>query len=171
MTNKNVEARIALCIIRAQKSSDAGKGINRISLSKKNSRPCMLGYGFKETPILEAIRLIRRNKTRFNYWVERKPDQNGILSILVYFDFKIDETRYQVSFHNHNCTNELESYVNTGRKTHWHKTYSSFYSCTKLQEYYQIPQAVVEFDENDSEISSHRDENRRNHTGRRTRWC
>lgn len=171
MTNKSVEARIALCIIRAQKSSDTGKGINRISLSKKNSRPCMLGYGFKETPILEAIRLIRRNKTRFNYWVERKPDQNGILSILVYFDFKIDETRYQVSFHNHNCSNELESYVNTGRKTHWHKTYSSFYSCTKLQEYYQIPQAVVEFDENDSEMTSHRDENRRNHTGRRTRWC
>ena len=170
MTNKSVEARIALCIIRAQKSSDAGKGIDRISLSKKNSRPCRMGYAFKETPILEAIKLIRNNKTQFNYWVERKPDQNGILSIIVYFDFKIDETRYQVSFHNHGCK-ELTRYVNTGRKTYWHKKFSSFYSCTKLQEYYQIPQAVVEFDDCDSEISSHRDENRRNHnyTGRRTR--
>lgn len=170
---KSVEARIALCIIRAQKSSDTGKGIDRISLSKKNSRPCRMGYGFKEADILEAIRLIRRNKTRFNYWVEFAPDQNGVNSIVVYFDFKLDDKRYQVSFHNHNCGNELESYVNTGRKTYWHKTFSSFYSCTKLQEYYQIPQAVVEFDDCDSDVSSHRDENRRNHnyTGRRTGWC
>jgi len=96
---KNVEAMIALCIIRAQKSSDYGKGINRISLSKKLSRPCRMGYGFKEDDILEAIRLIRRNKTQFNYWVEFAPDQNGVNSILVYFDFKIDDKRYQVSFH------------------------------------------------------------------------
>ena len=168
---KNVEARIALCIIRAQKSSDAGKGIDRISLSKKLSRPCMMGYGFKEADVLEAIRLIRRNKTRFNYWAEFAPDQNGVNSIVVYFDFKVDDKRYQVSFHNHNYGNELESYVNTGRKTHWHKKFSSFYSCTKLQEYYQIPQAVVESNEDDFEMSSRRDENRRNRTGRRTRWC
>ena len=167
---KSVEARIALCIIRAQKSSDAGKGIDRISLSKKYSRPCRMGYGFKEADILEAIRLIRRNKTQFNYWVEFAPDQNGVNSIVVYFDFKIENKRYQVSFHNHGCK-ELDNYVNTGRKTHWHKTVSSYYSCTKLQEYYQIPQAVVESNEDDSEISSHRDENRRNHTGRRARWC
>jgi hypothetical protein len=145
MTNK-VEARIALCIIRAQKSSDYGKGINRISLSKTASRPSRMGYGFKEADILEAIRLIRRNKTQFNYWVEVAPDQNGVNSILVYFDFKIDGKRFQVSFHNHNCGNELESYVNTGRKTHWRKNNSSYYSCIKLQEYYQIPQAVVESD-------------------------
>ena len=168
MTKNNVEARIALCIIRAQKSSDAGKGIDRISLSKKLSRPCMMGYGFKEADIVEAIRLIRRNKTQFNYWVEFAPDQNGVNSIVVYFDFKIDDKRYQVSFHNHGCK-ELGAYVNTGRKTHWHKTVSSYYSCTKLQEYYQIPQAVVESNEDDSEMSSRRDENRRNHTGRRTR--
>lgn len=102
---KNVEARIALCIIRAQKSSDAGKGIDRISLSKKLSRPCMIGYGFKEADIVEAIRLIRRNKTQFNYWAEFAPDQNGVNSIVVYFDFKIDDERYQVSFHNHGARN------------------------------------------------------------------
>ena len=142
----NVEAKIALNIIRAQKSSDYGKGINRISLSKKLSRPCRMGYGFKEADILEAIRLIRRNKTQFNYWVEFAPDQNGVNSILVYFDFKIDGKRFQVSFHNHNYGNELESYVNTGRKTHWHKNTSSFYSCIKLQEYYQIPRSEEESD-------------------------
>ena len=162
MTKNKVEARIALCIIRAQKSSDYGKGINRISLSNKSSRPCRMGYGFKEADILEAIRLIRRNKTQFNYWVEVAPDQNDVTSILVYFDFKINEKRFQVSFHNHNCSNELESYVNTGRKTHWHKNTSSYYSCIKLQEYYQIPKAVTESDKDDSF---------RNRSGRRTRWC
>lgn len=149
MTNSSVEAMIALRLIQAQTASDKAKFIKRIPLNKKDFRPCKMGYDFKQKAILEAIRLIRTNKTSFNYYVEEVPDQNGIMSILVYFDFKIKNKRYQISFHNHNCENELKFYVNTGRKTHWHKNYTSYYSCIKLQEFYKIPRAELESENED----------------------
>ena len=145
--NGDINAMIALRIFQAQKASDAGKGLERLNASRDISRPCdVFRYGFKEKPILEALRLIRRNKTQFNYWVVEGPDQNGYPSIIVYFDFKIEGTRYQVSFHNplNRCGNELLSYVNTGRATRWRKSISSVESCNALQRYYNIPEAKSE---------------------------
>lgn len=167
MTNNSVEAMIALRIIQAQASSDAGKGLNRLSLEPDKARPCeVLKYSFKVKPILEAIKLIRTNKTHFNYWVEESPDQNGYDSIIVYFDFKINGSRYQVSFHNPlNTSGELKKYISTGRKTRWNKNLGgSFDACQELQRYYSIPRSDIEM--LDDEIVQ-RDHNRRGNNRRR----
>ena len=69
--NNNVESIIALNIIQAQMASDAGKGKKNLALDKSLERgPMRMGYSLKETYILRALRLIRNNKTQFNYWVE-----------------------------------------------------------------------------------------------------
>ena len=138
--NNNVEAIIALRIIEAQIASDSGKGLKRLNVAKQYSRSYKhLGYALKGNPIVEALKLIRANKTRFNYWCCEAPDQNGNDSIIVYFDFKLNDTRYQVSFHNHGVK-ELRNYINTGRKTHWFKQINSLESCKALQRFYDIPE-------------------------------
>ena len=144
--NNNVESIIALNIIQAQMASDAGKGKKNLSLDKNLERgPMRMGYSLKETYILRALRLIRNNKTQFNYWVIIEGDQNGVPSIVVYFDFKIDGKRYQISFHNHACGEELRSMVNTGRKTRWnHEIGGSVNGCKALQNYYEISGEEIE---------------------------
>lgn len=158
-----IESIIALNIIQAQMSSDAGKGKKNLTLDKNLERgPIRMGYGLKETYLLRALRLIRNNKTQFNYWVEIEGDQNGVPSIIVYLDFKIDGKRYQVSFHNHNCGEELKAMVNTGRKTRWnHKIGGSVDGCKALQNFYEISGEEIESEFVDKVTNSRRNGCRR----------
>ena len=58
----------------------------------------------------------------FHYWIENTPDQNGYDSVIVYFDFKIDGKRHQISFHT--PMNQVKGVLvknKTGRKTRWDK--------------------------------------------------
>ena len=162
-TNTNVEAMIALKICQAQMASDAGKRRKNLSLTKPLERnPLINGYECKEDYILYALRLIRANKTRFNYWVTEAPDQNGYESIIVYFDFMFQNVRYQVSFHTpeNRATKELRNLVNTGRKTRWNKNIDSVDSCKALQMYYGIESPSYQ------ESESERDPDRRRRRAR-----
>ena len=140
----NINKIIAIKLCQAQISSDAGKGLYRLDLSEnKNSERFAVyhGYAAKERYIEDALKLISKNKTDYNFWVEVGPDQNGYNSYVVYFEFKLGGERYQISFHNpirmrNQC---IKRFVNKGRKTRWNKsTGSSVMSCQRLIEYYQL---------------------------------
>lgn len=139
----NINKIIALKICETQIASDAGKYKWIINLSKHKSsqRGCKhMKYTVKPLLCKELIEIIQHNKTKFNYYVEFAPDQNGYDSILVYIDFKIDETRYQISFHNpYDKAGCLIKYIGTGRKTRWNKKIGGSYNaCNALIKYYDL---------------------------------
>jgi len=132
MTMTNIEKAIIRAIIMAQISSDAGKGIHRIYIPGGNF-PAIKKYRAKEFYELRALKMITAShRCGINFWCEFAPDQNGIDSVLVYFDIKVDGKRFQISFHNPRI--ELFSeFVNRGRKTRWTADLSgSARSCQEL---------------------------------------
>lgn len=112
---------IAYCIAGAQIASDAGKGIQEISFKKfiPQYESTLDGrYRSKDGFIIEAIKTINSTpKCGFNYYVTKGKDQNGYSSFIIYFDFKVNGKRKQVSFHCFN--NKLIQFVGKGRKTRW----------------------------------------------------
>ena len=106
---------------------------------KKHTRSGDLGYGTKDGYILQAIRLISsRKESGYNFYVEAAPDQNGYDSYVIYFDFKIEGKRHQVSFHTFS-DKKFAAYVGKGRKTHWdHNLGGSRESCHLLIEKYNL---------------------------------
>lgn len=139
-----VEKEIAKAIVRAQMASDKGKGIPELYRkgSTRLSRGAKkLGYDIKVDYIVTAIKLIRGNRQSvFHYYVEDCNDQNGYPSVLVYFDCRIpDGGRVQVSFHSpKNRADDLESYIGSGRPTHWRKSMCSREACKRLMAYYDL---------------------------------
>lgn len=135
MTMTKIEKAIIRAIIMAQIASDSGKGIHRIYLPGGNF-PGATGYKSKEFYELRALRMIRTNpRCGINYWCEIAPDQNGFPSVLVYFDIRVDGTRYQISFHNPKYTvPDFVPYLNTGRKTRWARSTSCYSVCEELAE-------------------------------------
>ena len=95
------------------------------------------GISTKDGYIKKAVNLIRSTKTNYRYWVEKAPDQNGNMSFIIYFDFKLDGERYQISFHSFNKS--WESYLSSGRKTRWDKRIGgSAYAAKMLIDYYDL---------------------------------
>lgn len=136
---KDVNKFIALAIVSAQIASDAGKRIHILDIKNKYAQ--YTGYDSKVHFQIRALEMIRTSKkTKFNYYVVRSADQNGYDSILVYFDFKIDGKRRQVSFHNPtSCSGKLRKYIGSGRVTRWNKDKnSSRDSCQELIDYYGL---------------------------------
>lgn len=120
MTMTKIQKAIVRAIVMAQIASDSGKGIHEIHLTGGNY-PGSTGYRSKEFYELRALKMIdSAYRCGINYWCELAPDQNGYESIIVYFDIKVDDMRFQVSFHNpaNNCIG-LWGYVHHGRKTRW----------------------------------------------------
>lgn len=120
------DRQVARAIVMAQMSSDAGKGkVWRDPIPVKSRVVPNFGYAFKEPMIVRALMLIDSQKESvWHYYVEQTPDQNGFLSVLVYFETKDPVTgkRLQVSFHNPfwKCQ-YLPNWVGKGRKTRWNK--------------------------------------------------
>lgn len=132
MTMTKLQKEIIRAIIMAQISSDAGKGMHRVFLPG-GQYAARKGYRAKEFYELRALTMVDSTpKCGINYWVEATPDQNGIDSILVYFDIRICEKRFQISFHNP-AWSSIRSYVGKGRKTRWtHEYYGSVDACRTL---------------------------------------
>ena len=118
---------IARAIIAAQVASDRGKRItselNDLTFVRSSRR---MGYDVKVDLIYKALSMITNTKySMFNYYCVKEPDQNGCDSVLVYFDFKMDSERHQVSFHNpYNQAKKLYKFIGTGRRTRWNKNLS-----------------------------------------------
>ena len=97
MFNLNKEIARHICL--AQTASDAGKGLNILSL-EGDKRAKLWGYSLKDKEIIKAISLINSSKItecQFRYYVVEMPDQNGNKSRVVYF-YNTQE-KIQISFH------------------------------------------------------------------------
>ena len=140
----DVNLEVAKAIIAAQDGSDFAKGNAALPLSKRQTRHTRNrrngGYKCKVNYIILALNLIRKNQTDFSYYIERKEDQNGFPSIIVYFEIKIEGKRIQVSFHTPlNKAGELEKLVSTGRRTRWNKRQGACQgACEELMDYFGI---------------------------------
>lgn len=129
---------ICINIVAAQIASDAGKGIYDIDFNHLNIKSFKMAekfaYDVKPGFILKAIEIINSNpQCGINYYVSADEDQNGYDSVIVYFDIKINDERFQVSFHTPlNKADDLIRLVGTGRKTRWRRIVGSRESCQKL---------------------------------------
>ena len=137
----SIEKEIARNVVLAQVASDSGKNIED-SVEIKGSRGAKdLGYGLKVNYIMTAIKLIRKNKTQFSYWVESAPDQNGYGSVIVYFEYILWGEILQVSFHTPESLvpREMWRLVNTGKPTSWNGVIGgSRTCCEKLKEVFEL---------------------------------
>lgn len=132
----NIEREIARHIVLSQISSDAGKGIKELHING-DKKAYKLGYKIKDAHIEHAIKLINKNKLNsFRYWVERKPDQNGHMSNVVYFTYKNNEIRLQISFHCFSRT--IRGHVNKGVITEWTKIKNCRENCGILKEIFNL---------------------------------
>lgn len=137
----SIEKEISKNIVLAQISSDTGKQLET-DLEVKGSRGAKsLGYGLKVKYIMTAIKLIRKNKTQFSYWVEASPDQNGYSSVVVYFEFPLWGNMLQVSFHTPEnlVPREMWRLVNTGKYTSWNGIIGGSRACCEtLKEVFNL---------------------------------
>ena len=96
------------------------------------------GYAVKDAFIKNAIKAILRNKqSGFTFYVTRKNfvDSCGKnnTSFVVYFNFRVNSERYQISFHSFD--KELEKYLGGPCPTRWKKSRNSRESAVVLANY------------------------------------
>lgn len=117
----NLDKKIAEAIVYAQIASDAGKGIEILEGSnlRKYMSTLSKGYHAKDGYIFSAIKLIRNTKNcSYKYYVTAQPDQHGSPSFIIYFNFKVNGKREQVSFHSFN-KKMWKELVGSGTICHW----------------------------------------------------
>ena len=136
---KDINKIIALSVVNAQACSDAGKGIYELQY-RNASMAEHFGYDLKEEFILQALKLIRSNKSNWHYTCVSCFDQNGYMSILVYFRTRVTGERIQISFHTpmNKASMELTRLSNSGEKCYWTKNKAPRDGCKKLIEYYEL---------------------------------
>lgn len=136
----NYNRKIAAAIIAAQSASNTGKDKPCVETNRThtNRSAGFLKYDIKVDYILRAINLINGAKTLFNYYVVKSPDQNGYSSIITYFTFRIDNVKYQVSFHTPlNLAGALMPHVGKGLRMRWDRKNSN-YACEMLAQAYNL---------------------------------
>lgn len=132
--------KIAKHIILAQCASDGGKGISLIKdmLGDESLYSYECGYGDKDHQIFSAMSLIARYHCKeFRYSVTRTDTcyARGSWCFLVYFTFKLNGKRYQVSFHSFNSG--LYHYYKHSQNVYWDEK-SSRRSCVLLANHYNM---------------------------------
>lgn len=98
---KTIDQLIANELCQAQCASDAGKLVYRLNGAGMNYRHSRrYKYTVKSVHLINALRLCDSAESHmFRYWVAENFDQNGYPSVLVYFTFKFEGKRHQISFH------------------------------------------------------------------------
>ncbi len=140
----SLEASIARLVCLAQDASDSGKYEHVLNFrNTDNSVARERGYRIKTAYIEKAVKLINSNpRCGWNYFVTgQTPDQNKNPSVIVYFEYKNDGNRYQVSFHTpwSLISTDLESMMTKGRNTRWnHKIGGSRKDCQRLIEMFDL---------------------------------
>lgn len=128
----NKDKKVAELILRTQNASDGGKHIQFFPDCKKAVRDNCAGYGQKDSLILAAIKLIRgSDNSCFRYAVVI--DRQRIARYIVYFETRIDDVKYQVSFHSFDT--RLGRYICNSRYARWDKK-SSRDSAVTIYKYY-----------------------------------
>lgn len=140
VSNKRLplEASIARLVCLAQDASDSGKYEAVLNFrNTDNSVARERGYSVKTTYIMKAVKLISSNpRCGWNYCISgQTPDQNNYTSVIVYFEYKDDRRRYQISFHTpwSLVPQSMETHMTKGRRTRWnHNIGGSRYNCQRL---------------------------------------
>lgn len=133
-----LNASIARLVCLAQDASDSGKYEHALKFrNTDNSVARERGYRVKTVYIEKAVKLINSNpRCGWNYFVSgQTPDQNKNPSVIVYFEYKNDGNRYQVSFHTpwSLISTGMEALMAKGRNTRWnHKIGGSRRDCQSL---------------------------------------
>jgi hypothetical protein len=138
--NKNA----ALNIILAQVASDAGKGIVELyealpkSMKHVASKALKSGYAAKDELLERACLIVARHKDPdIRFFVSE--DAKGIAKFIIYFDIRIDDKKWQASFHSFGkkrWSKWLKSTVPS--RGHWdHK--SSRNTCKELARFLEKP--------------------------------
>lgn len=128
--------KIARDIVLAQVASDAGKNIFHTELNQLEMPSIWEaeneGYANKDKYILRALDRISKNpNTGFKFSVK----ELGFDRYIVYFSFKINEKKYQVSFHS--FERSLLRFAINSAGTRWDKK-SSRDACVALAHAYNL---------------------------------
>ena len=118
---KGVDFKIAELVAAAQVASDAGKGIRKLMIKSAYYKKALeKGYRLKDRLILQAINLIDTNRSDWRYCVEKRPDQNGVTSKVIYFTLNSDIGFFQISFHSFaGGVIKEKAAINAGTKLYW----------------------------------------------------
>lgn len=135
---KELNRYVAKQIILAQVASDAGKGIYLLGQELKQTIPIYKvyekkGYYAKDTCIKKALKTIQSKKNSgFFYHVKvAYPCNHNRHCFLIYFNFQIENMRFQVSFHSFS---NMWRYVNQKCNTRWQKKINSRTACFILND-------------------------------------
>lgn len=127
---------IARELILAQAASDGGKNIKDL-LDLTHTVPGLKsaykeGYSDKDKHIRKALKLIQRShgKSGFSYYVTKDPEilYRWEPMNLIYFNFKVDGIRFQMSFHSpyEFLDDEKDNKSNKKHMTHWDRKDSRY---------------------------------------------
>lgn len=113
-------------IVYAQVCSDAGKGIYEIKGQNPNFKSCeQYKYKDKNFYLLRAIKQIENSKyIGITYYVSREEVRDNLI---VYFNIKVNNIKYQMSFHSPGFEKSnipLREYVDKTPVIRWRKRYS-----------------------------------------------
>lgn len=132
----NYLRKIIFLVASAQMHSDEGKiernanswyyeGLTQEVINFKNNC-CCYGYDGKDSAIIAAINIINKHPLMgVNYYVK-----NNNNNVIVYFNFKINNRRLQVSFHS--FSSKLRKLIGKGSPCRWEKKISSRETCQLL---------------------------------------
>lgn len=127
-----LDGRVAKAIILAQTASDGGKQLRKryklgqeeiiYSLfGRESTKAYKNGYKAKDAFVTAAIERIARNKNSgFRFFVTACNEKENA-RFLVYFDYYIEDKKFQISFHSRDDT--LKKYLKGCKKSHteWDK--------------------------------------------------
>ena len=140
-----IQKNIIYHIVATQVASDGGKKDSRKGNPKiniKNGKNYYhLGYEAKVPLLIKTIKLINSApRCGINYFIEKnKGDQNGYPSTIVYFEIKINNKKWQVSFHTPAHQADELDILPSGRKTRWDKKKGGSYAaCKELKALYKL---------------------------------
>ena len=125
----NIFKNVLMHIINAQVASDLAKGVEFPEYTRLKKYGFYNGlyykdcYNQKDKELARALGLIDSHpRMGINYYVVRKSDQNGNSSNIIYFTFKIDGRRFQMSFHNFSRTIRFcYAEPRKGLQCHWER--------------------------------------------------
>lgn len=113
MKKNTLNKKVAVNIIKAQIASDAAKNINELSCKGRVHN----NYDGKDDYIIRAIKtIIKKRGTGFSFYVTYG---DIFASLIVYFNFKLNDKDMQISFHSFN--DELLKYIqnNSAHAVEW----------------------------------------------------
>ena len=125
---KDVFKNVILLVASAQRHSDEGKVCYRSQQEVLNFKKtsCCYGYDGKDAAIIAAISIINKHPLMgVSYYVK-----NNGSNVIVYFNFKVDGKRLQVSFHT--FSSELRKLVGKGSPCRWKEGIGSRETCHLL---------------------------------------